>query len=242
MTIDFTDYTKVTDVLFWFTNTVTLKFMVTLNKKKPSGNMRFFQYEVEYGADKFTNRPYRSINRMMDFCFVIDDKDDFYNGILLRPQDVEILLMFINEKILPWYFGDVNRYAFQIVNDRLALKEYTPVCYTQSESKYIAFEPIVMEYEDGSSDRGIRLSLSGNQTIDMNIDKFLGLFHILKSDMYSVACSIVNYAKMEPYGVNTLSGTGLGGGRLKEQDTGWTQNYSGQGAGSFLNNASSRKV
>ena len=77
----------------------------------------------------------------------------------------------------------------------------------------------------------------------MTIDKFMGLYNILKSDMYGIACSLATYAKCGPYGTNVYRPTGLGvSPNQQRSDSGWNNqnSYKGFGANSFLNNASKK--
>jgi hypothetical protein len=149
----------------------------------------------------------------------LDNKNDFGNGFILRIQDIETLKMVFDQQILPWFFGQ-NR-IFQISKDKKRLiitGDFNPVNYAQSEYKYISFVPIVYEYEDGTFKEGVRIYLNNqSEFADLDIDKFLGFVGILKNtDMYSVACNMINYAKQEPHGINIYSQTGLGGGYVQD--------------------------
>ena len=44
----------------------------------------------------------------------------------------------------------------------------------------------------------------------------MGLVYFLKADMYSAACAMVNYVKIEPYGVEVFRPSGLGGGHIDD--------------------------
>ena len=240
MSIDFTDYNRITDVLMYFTETITLNFTVSLYSKTKTGERRFFQYETEYGTGDVFNSKTRSIKRNMNFYFTIDNRDQFTAGMLLRPQDVEALNILIDQKILPWFFGDESINAFQIIDNKLCLKTFEEVYFTQSDNKYIKFEPIVYSYEDGSFSQGIKMTLASGDTIPINLDKFLGFMHLLRSDMYAVATSLINYVKTPPYGINEYKVGGLGTGKPKED---WVpmrepQNKRGN---NFLNSAKKKE-
>lgn len=217
MAIDFTDYNRITDILMYFSETVTLNFTVSLSSKTKTGERRFFQYETEYNSGNQFNDKLRSIKRNMNFYFTIDDREVFTAGMLLRPQDVELILMLIDQQVLPWFFGDKKHLAFQIIDGKLVLREFHDVIYTQSDSKYIKFEPIVYSFEDGTFSQGIQLILASGKVLPMNIDKFMGFVHLLRTtDMYSTACSMLTYVKQPPYGVNEYNVGGLGSGKPRE--------------------------
>jgi hypothetical protein len=128
----------------------------------------------------------------------------------LRPQDVEIIKMLMDNKILPWFFDPARR-AFQIKENKLFLKEGDlQAMFAQSDYKYIMFVPIVMEYEDGKFKEGLRMYLNNTSTFtDIDIDSFMGFVNIIKcTDMYNAACNLINYVKIPPYGVNQYVSSG----------------------------------
>ena len=222
--IQFTDYDRMTDTLMYLDDQITLDFVVQLSKKsKKTGDRVFYQYETQYYSDKYTNaQKLRSVKRQMNFYFVLNNKEFFNNSLLIKPADAEMLCMIIRSKILPWYFGKPEQSAFQFVGKdgkELAVKEYSPVSYAVSATSYLTFIPIVMKYEnDNTFKQGIEIGLSGNYNIQMDIDKFMGFYHLLQADMYTAACTMCNYVKIPPYGINEYQMQGLGGGRPPKVD------------------------
>ena len=235
--ISFEDYDRVTDTLMYLSDDLTLNFSVSLSRKLMNSNERkFFHWETMTGIDKYGSSK-RSIKRNMNYSFIINCRSNFNAGIMLKPQDVEMLLIVIEKKILPWFFGNNKESAFQMVNDNLALKHFEPISYAQSEAKYMVFEPII--YSDNEkSTRGIRLTIQSGNSADMEIDTFMGFFNILKSDMYAVACSLINYAKIGPYGINVYNPSGLGA-PPSEAINNWSNINENRGfmKNSFLDNA-----
>lgn len=238
--IDFTEYERIQDTLMYLTDKMTLSFVLALSKKMMNGQRSFYHYETKYNSDNYGTQ-LRSIKRNMNYYFLIANKDVFGSGILLRPQDVEMILMLINSKVLPWYFGTQKQHAFQIIDNKLVLKEFTPVVYTQSENRFIGFEPIVYSYEEtGQFAEGVNILFSQGESCPMTIDKFMGFINILKSDMYAIACSMANYVKMPPYGVNVYSPVGLGAAPISAKvESEWapTKKPNPFGKNSFLENA-----
>lgn len=237
--IDFTQYERVQDILMYLTDKITLSFVLALSKKSLSGQRSFFHYETQYNSDSYGTE-LRSIKRNMSYYFMISNKEIFGSGIVLRPQDVEIVIMLIEQRVLPWFFGTSEQHAFQMIDNKLVLKEFIPVVYTQSESKFIGFEPIVYHYENSEQyAEGINLLFTQGESCPMTIDKFMGLFNILKSDMYGIACNLATYAKTPPYGINVYKPVGLGASPNQQRnDTSWSNqnNYKGFGSNSFLDN------
>lgn len=240
----FTDYERITDSLMYLSDRLTLNFVVNLAKKNQMGNRQFCHFETSYVSEKYNGTsPIRSIKRNMSYYFVIDDREVFANGFILRPQDVELLLMLIQQQILPWFFGNKEERAFHMVKEQLVLKEYREVVYTQSESRWIKFAPIVYSYEDGTFAQGLEMIFQSGEVASMNADKFMGFVNILKTDMYAVACSMLTYVKQQPYEINTYSPSGLGASRSpRQQDWQNNTNYKGNGTNSFLNNSKSKEA
>lgn len=218
--IQFTDYDRITDILFYLSPTITLNFNVILSRKNKTGERMFFQYETEYGSKYIGTNTGRAIKRNMSFYFTFDNKNDFGNGFILKPQDVVMLITIIDNQLLPLIIGE--RRIYKIIDGNLVITgKYKPIDYIQSDYKYLRMEPIVCKYEDGTFKEGIRLTVnSEHEYADLDIDKFFGLYYLLKNtDMYSAACALTNYVKQPPYGTNIYAQRGLGGGaQIPEED------------------------
>lgn len=240
MDIDFTDYDRITDTLYWLSSNITLNFTVTLSKGDKFGKRNHFHYESEYQSKYSDVQKARSIKRNMNFYFTLDNKNDFANGFILRPQDIYFLSESIKKIIYPWFFGDSRIYG--IVDDKLYIKgTYVPLTYAQNDYKYISFVPIIFKNEDGSFREGIHMYLNNeSEFADMDIDKFFGFYQIISTtDMYSVACSLINYVKIPPHGVNIFRPVGLGSGGGITTNDNWNDNKP-VSAKNFLNNLKSK--
>lgn len=236
--LDFTNYDRITDTIMYLSDDVWLNFTVALSRKNKNGDRVFYHSETLYGSDKYGTK-LRSIKRSMNFYFVLDVKPDFNAGMILRPQDVEILSRLIESKILPWYFGNDNEVAFQIIGDNLVLRSFEPVTYVQNSiygDKYLSFEPIVAT-ENDLEIRGCRVSISTGYSFVLTIDKFMGFYSLIKNtDMYVVATSLATYAKVPPYGINTYNMQGLGAMPPSSMNK-----WNGFNSNSFLENSKSKK-
>lgn len=213
---DYTQYDRVTDILMYFTTEITLNFTVKLSRKNINGERRFFHYEIAKLSPNRDEDELFNIKRNMEFFFTIDIKNDFAQTIILRPRDVQMLNDIITRSILPWYQSGTKEYAFQIIKGNLALKEFTHTIYTQSEVKYLKFEPCVLQDNNGKFSFGISMNISGLYSVELEIEKFMDFVYLLHSDMYVVACTLCNYAKMQPYGIGVYRPFGLGGGRVED--------------------------
>jgi len=209
---EYTDYDKITDTLMYLSNDLVLKFSVILSKSvsKTDKTRKHIHSECIYSSKYIGIDNAISISRLMNtYYFIIDIKNDFLGSIVLRPGDIEILKMLLDQRVLPWFFG--NKIAFQIKENKLYLGEYgETVMFTQSDYKYIGFTPIVITYEDGQSKQGIRITVNTQDKFaDIDIDQFMTFVNIIKcTDMYNAACNLVNYVKMPPYGINQFKMAG----------------------------------
>lgn len=246
----FESYDRVTDILMYFNDNITLSFHVVLSKTNKDGSRRFFQYEVEKSSSNITTR---NIKRNMTFYYTIDIKNDFCSGLVIKTSDIYFLKKVIYDSVLPWYDSNSANYAFQIVEDRLALTEFKPAIYTQSDIKHLQFEPIVVITYNDKYSFGIRMLLNGLYTIDIELDKFMNFIYYLDCDMYTAACALCNYAKIDPYGIEVFKPYGLGGGRevnnwdtASESSVSYSSTTFDNGGSksrnnSFLDNAKSKK-
>lgn len=216
--VQFQDYDKIVDILMYLSKDITLNYNVILSKKSVSNERMFFHYETEYNSKYYGVDKGHTIKRNMTYFFTLDDKTNFLNSFIIRPQDVVLLLMGIENKVLSWFIGKTRIYS--LIDQKLVITgKYSSFDYVQNENKYISIHPIVITYEDGTFKEGVRLYLNTDAMYaDIDLDKFMGLYYTLKNtDMYSVACSMVTYVKTPPYEVNTFRLAGLGGGMVQDK-------------------------
>lgn len=217
--VQFQDYDRIVDILMYLSKDITLNFNVNLSKKSVNNERMFFHYETEYNSKYYGVDKGRTIKRNMSYFFTLDDKNNFINSFIIRPQDVVLILMGIENAILPWFTGQKRIYS--LVDKKLVITgKFKPFNYVQNENKYISIHPLVISYEDGTFKEGIRLYLNSDTVYaDLDLDRFMGLYYILKNtDMYAVASSMALYAKTGPYDVNTYRMVGLGGGGIAQDN------------------------
>ena len=225
---NYTDFDRITDTVMFFDNNHTLNFCTRLSTKDRNGYRRFYEFESQYQSNQYLGVDTgRSIKRTMTFYYTINNKDFITSSILLRVNDVYILHTIIKDKVLPWFFSE-NR-IFAEKNNRLVIVgKFDPVEYIRDPQSWLRFEPIVIEYEDGSFKEGIRMTITTNDDfVDLNIDKFLEFFaHLNHQNMYLQAEAQCNYAKMSPHGLNTYNMKGgLGSGGLNGAERMIENNY-----------------
>lgn len=226
---DYTEYDKITDVLpCYLSPTISLMFVTVLGRKAKDGSRRFFEYNTEYPSQYIGgNNVAKAIKRQMLYYFVLDIKNDFGGGIIMREMDVFFLKTIIETKVLPWYIG--KKGIYKIIDKRLTIaKEWSMAVYTQSEYKFIEFEPILIEYGDGKFKEGIKMKINleghnGNPLycVEVDLDTFMRFYTILvNTNMYNAACTNAAYAKIPVQDNSNIkvyrSGVGLAGGVPKD--------------------------
>lgn len=201
--ISFLDYDKITDTIMFFDQCTTFNFCVSLSRKNKNNNIVPFHSEYKYGNEYLGKESY-SIKRNIDCYFVINDIKDYNNSVIIRPGDIIMLKMLINDLIIPWFVGTKRLFHFDN-NKRLILKgKYSRAEFPVSDYKYIAFTPIIIEYEDGTQKEGVRMELNAkDHYVDMNINKFFEFYYfVTETNMYNAATNMINYVVSVPHNVN----------------------------------------
>lgn len=220
--MQFSEYDRISDTLMFFNTDVTLEFVVTLSSRDKNGNRLFFHTECDYDSNKYIGVDKgHSIKRRMTFYFAINDRKAFDRSFVIRPEDAMMLTMLIESQILPWYF-DPKRKIFSVIEEQMKITgKYQDIMFAKNEYSYLRFVPCVYSFNDNTYKEGIRMYVSSDSAyVDMEIDKFLGLYYFIsKTDMYGAACSLVTYTKVAPYGINTFNSSGLGGSGRSQIDS-----------------------
>ena len=251
--VNYTDFDKISDTLMYFDQNHTLDFCTRLSGKDKSGYRRFYEFEMQYQSSQFLGTDIgRSVKRNMNFYYLINNKNMFTGSIILRVNDVYILNTLIKQRVLPWFFGTSR--IFSEKNNRLVINgDYQPIEYIKDLQTWLRFEPITIEYEDGTYKEGVRMTINSNDDfVDINIDKLLEFFGYLNyQNMYLQAEAQCNYIKTSPYTANNLilnGGLGSGGGsynseNIAENKYGMVQqqNDNKRKGNNFLNNAKKKK-
>lgn len=209
----FVNYDRISDTMMTLATGVTLKFVVDLTRLDRNNNELSFHRETEFYSKKFNRKSY-SITRCYSCYYVINFKDDFMLGCILRPADVKVLQILIDRTIMPWYVG--SKRIFKMIDNKMVITgEFKDVALPISEATYIRFSPVVINYENlDQYKEGIRFEINGKDNcIDLPLDRFMEFVYIImNTDMFSMASSMLAYVKTPPYKVNagSFGSTGLG--------------------------------
>ena len=235
MGLTFTDFDKITDVLMFLSNDITLNICMTLNKKNnKDSNYQNFHSEFKY-INKNTGATSYSIKRQIMPFFQITDLKDYKNSVMIRAQDIVMLKMLIDNNIMPWYIGSTRIYFFD-ENNKLQIKgKYQFQDINMSEYCFLAFAPIILRYDDGTEKEGVRMLLNSKERfVDMQIDTFLAFYYYITStDLYAAGANMANYVKMNPYDIGLIDMDNGYENRFNQYDD-WNSMKNNKG-GNFFN-------
>lgn len=199
--INFMDYEKISDDLCYLGKGIILRFNVQLARKNSGNKTREYCIkEFKYGTSKYINKNNLiTVRRSFDYYISFDVTNDFENSIMIRPKDMFNLQNKIN-MVYKWF-----NTIFKVKNNKLIISgNWNKIKVGNlSENKYIAFEPVIIEFNDNTCTSGVRLYINSDTVFtDIDIDKFMGLVYLLsKIDMYQCALSIMSSIPYE-YGQN----------------------------------------
>ena len=174
-------------------------------------NVRNFHTEFRYTSSNLNKSSY-SIKRELKPYFQINDIKDYKNSVMLKANDVWLLKMLMDNKILPWFVGN-SRVFFFDENNKLQIKGKWDIQeFKLSDYSFLAFAPIVIRYEDGTDKEGIRMLLnSKDRFADITIDTFIAFYYFISNtDLYNAGANMANYVKTMPYDVGIYNMNGEG--------------------------------
>ena len=200
-----TSFDRISDTILYFSNDVTLSICMQLNTKNKDGNIKNFHNEYHYSSANLNKDAY-SIKRDLKPYFMINDLKNYKNSVILRANDIWLLKMLIDNKIMPWFIGRTRIFFFDDnkqlqINGKWDIQEFRINDYS-----FLAFAPIVVRYEDGTDKEGIRMLLnSKDRFVDMSIDIFISFYYfIANTDLYNAGANMANYVKTMPYDIGIV--------------------------------------
>ena len=199
----FIDYDSVGDKLYFLSEGTYLTFTVKLSKKDKDGCRNHYHKEYMYPSNQYLDKSTGvTIKRDFDYYLAIENKKEEI-FIQIRMENMIGLNMILQNLVQIL----LNDNVWAVKNNRLVLKgNINPMSIDLPLDKWLSFEPLVLEYEQGFS-KGVRIILSQNDKfVDLDIDKFMGLVYLLSNfNMYQSALSIVNYLNWREYGTNLVT-------------------------------------
>jgi len=200
---DYIDYEKLSDDLMFIGSNTILRLNVILAKPDTRDQTRrHFHKEYAYNTSKYTDKNMViTMRRSFDYYLSIDKLDAREYSTMIRIQDIMLVRIKIHEA-LNWFTLNI----FGMKNNQLYIFKHPEPAIISGlvENKSIIFEPVVITWEDGSQEQGVRMTLTdSNIYIDLPIAKFYGFAYIMDSiNMFESAQLLVNYLGRPDFGTN----------------------------------------
>jgi len=205
--IQIIDYDKLSDDLYFLGKYTSLKFNVILNSKNSDKTRRNYHQEFSYNSNKYIDvKKLHSLKRQYRFYYSIESNmDNEKIFIMIHPENMRQVINKLN-KVFEWFESDKFKNLFALDKDKLIrLDRPEPVIIERlAMDMKIAFEPIVIEYEN-SMYEGVRMYLnSKNSYVDLPVQKLSGLLYILENtNMVNAAQSMITYNGRPALGENS---------------------------------------
>lgn len=202
--IEYQDYDKISDDMFYLGNNIIMKFNVLLSRKASAtdNSRRFFHSEYRYRSKYNDTDSGVSIKRSFSYYISFDVGSNWENSVMIRVQDILLLRQALDE-VSQW----MSKGVFTIVDNKLSVMRTKTVKVTGlPENKYIWIDPVILDY-NGKQSPGVRMTFSDPSTYaDIGIDTLFGLKYLVDTaDMFGYAQSALNYISRPPeYGFNMI--------------------------------------
>ena len=202
--IEYQDYDKISDDMFYLGNNINMRFNVILSKRASAtdNSRRFFHTEFRRSSKYNDTDSLISIRRSFSYYISFDVGGNWENSVMIRVQDI----MLLRDSLM-----NASKWAkngtFTLIDNKLAvMKTNTIEVNGLPENKYIWLDPVILNY-NGNQSPGIRMTFSDPGTyVDMGLDTFFGMRYLIDTaDMFGYAQSALNYISRPPeYGFNMM--------------------------------------
>ena len=178
--IEFMNYERICDDLYFLGNNVVLRFNVGLASYK-DGTRYFFHKEYEYQKE---GRNVVTIKRSYNYYLTLEHTES-KESIMITARDYPKLKSAIHTA-LSWFQDKKYDKLYVTVKGKLTMTSPIPSCEINSfpAGKYIIIEPIIIDRGVANDDKqpGVRIYLSDtNYYVNMSVDNLTGLGYIIDS-------------------------------------------------------------
>ena len=202
----FIDYDSISDRVYTLGSNIVVNFTVKLARKDKDGCRSHFHKEYMYSANSYKDTScVVSIKRVYDYFISIENINNKDIYIQIRVENM-IMLKSILQQLVNILMDESN---WMIRDNKLVLKrKYNPILLTGLPmNKWLDFEPTVMQFQDGSFTKAVRISLSDySEYVDMPVDKFMGFTYAIDCmRMQESAMIMINYLDEHKFGTSLVS-------------------------------------
>ena len=206
------NYEKISDDLFYFGNSIVLRFNLDLGRKDKDGFKIPFHNEYNYKSNKYPNvKSLTTLRRTFDFYLTLENTkyiDGVKEYIQLRIQDMIYLRDTLN-LVYSWFTDKKYNGLFKPINGKLEMIQGFDLGINILDGlvmdKYIKFEPVITVYNQ-REEQGVRIYLNSDSNfVDISFERFLGFKYLIDSiNLYESAQIMLNYIPQIPYGTNAI--------------------------------------
>jgi len=202
------DYDRISDIVMWLGNGVSLKFNVDLFyvRKINKNSTAKENYHKEYlytDKDKYSRV---KIARNFSYYFSIDvSRNDLKTYVKLFHADIYFII-FNLKRVMKWMAGEdgVNKIFAKRQDGRIVVvNRPDPIKVQLQFDQYIEFEPAV-DYSTGYDIVGINVYMNNDSSMFfMPSNIIFSLYQMLSTcNMYQLAQNMLNYIGRPSYGTN----------------------------------------
>lgn len=220
--MSFNDYEKVQDTLMFLGSKFVLKFNVSLASKDKYGNRKFYYSEYQFESKYLNYGNIVSIKRNFKFYITIEEIMNYQNNVFITIGDMPMLRA--NLTTAAKWLQDQSIFGLN-PNGQLSILQDVSTQMNLGQNSALLFEPVVIPMPDGTSGKGIRMSINDPKNYaDMEARNFMGFYELIRNiDMYNAACSIISSLPM------THEDTAINRSDIDMQTTEYKQNISKKG-------------
>ena len=198
-------YERINDLVYMLSGEIKLVFSVILNNRSEKGT---FNYHREFEYFKQGERCIsikREASSSLNFKILGMSS---YDDIIILPQQFD-RFYYLLSSAKKWFDGSTQ--VFIKKSGKLFIARDNPdrapiIIAELVNNKWISLEPIVILGDNDISSPGIRICFNNQITIDISIDRYFGLVHVLTGfNMYMAMSMLLNYVNTCTPGTNSMT-------------------------------------
>lgn len=202
-------YDKISDDIMILGRNSILRFNVSLSNYNQDGKRQNYHKEFLYEKN---GQLIAMMRRSFDCFFSFENIVPQENGQkeFIRIGLIEFLaFQYKIKECAEWFTSPKyeDLYAINQYNKLIIQRKIQTALERLPMQKYLLFEPSIIEYDNGTLERAIRIYMnSPDNFVDLNIDRYMALWYIITNfNMYQSAQLMLNYLQRPDYGTNMLN-------------------------------------